>query len=131
MAIKEIIEIIILVCAMENEPNPDFFIELAREESQFTCTAKGKLGEYGLFQIMPETWKLYTTSNDWTNPYINTMVAIKHINMLKNKFPEKDYWFYLLCYNAGCKWYYDEVSPPKSTILYANRIYKRLNNRGV
>lgn len=46
-------------------------------------------GEISRYQLSPEVWKTYTTSQDYTDPEVSLQVASHHWNYLANYFKKK------------------------------------------
>ncbi len=72
--------------------------------------AVGKAGERSRYQLMPSTWRMYTTQKDYTNPVLAAKIAARHLEALETNFRAKthreptDFDRYVL-WNAGENYY--------------------------
>jgi hypothetical protein len=80
---------------------------LSYRESRLNPRALGGSGEYGLMQIMPNTWNewapLVEVQNPW-DPYSNVMVGAAYLSYLRGYFRDlgyADYRWALAAYNLG------------------------------
>lgn len=69
---------------------PNYFLVIAKIESNFDPEAKSPTGAKGLFQFIGSTWRGYSDSNDDIfDPVTNTLAAIRftedNLKLLKNR----------------------------------------------
>ena len=72
--------------------------------------AVGKAGEVSRYQLMPKTWRHYTTARAYTNPAFAQQVARQHLSVLEASFRARagrdatDFELYVV-WNAGLNYY--------------------------
>ena len=97
-----------------------------RENSKGDPKARGKAGEIGLFQIMPQTGKMYGINDPklLENPVINRWVAKRYMADLLSKY-KGDLPLALQAYNAG-PGNVDKGTVPTASKSYARKILEGL-----
>lgn len=72
--------------------------------------AVGKAGEVSRYQLLPKTWRHYTSSRGYTDPTVATEIARQHLTVLEAEFRARtgrdatDFDCYVL-WNAGLHYY--------------------------
>jgi hypothetical protein len=103
-----------------------FIIAHAEIESNQNHTATGKLGEYGLWQFLPSTWKKLMGNADWKNVENQKIAYIKHAKWIIEKYnlnpqDKNDLKKFLWIWNAGSV-NYERGYLPDTTKTYIQKI---------
>lgn len=106
----------------------EFIIAHAQIESNQNYLAVGKLGEYGLWQFLPSTWKALMGDLNWKIIENQCQAYILHSNYLIKRYnlnlnSENDQKIFLWCWNAGAG-NYDKKIMPSITKNYIEKVLK-------
>lgn len=82
--------------AVEVGVDPDLAVAIATVESRLNPNAIGSLGEVGLFQLRPEYHDIKSK-----DPSHNTLVALRYLKSLKDRFGVKYGAAWFVIYNYG------------------------------
>lgn len=89
--------------------------------------AVGKAGEVSRYQLLPKTWRQYTTQRSYTNPVFAAQIARTHLASLEANFRARtgreptDFECYVL-WNAGLN-YYAKIG------FNADRVHRSIRER--
>ena len=95
--------------SIQNDIDPILVMAVIKQESRWNINAKGRHGELGLMQILPNTARWisqknninYSGANDLLNPNLNIRLGIAYLSWLKKRLPNKE--DYITAYNMGPK----------------------------